>query len=148
MCDADLAAVIEIEERAYQFPWSEGIFRDCLRVGYVCRVFAGLQDEVIGYAILSVAAGEGHLLNICIDPQHQGAGLGHQLLEQVLELADHLRVHILFLEVRASNRAAARLYRSAGFREIARRRNYYRAENGREHARILARVIHAPYTRP
>ena len=38
MVETDVLSVVAIERAAYQFPWSEGIFRDCLRVGYVCRV--------------------------------------------------------------------------------------------------------------
>ena len=37
---ADVPEVVEIERASYQFPWSEGIFRDCLRVGYLCRVIS------------------------------------------------------------------------------------------------------------
>jgi hypothetical protein len=38
MHELDVPVIVAIERAAYQFPWSEGIFRDCLRVGYVCRV--------------------------------------------------------------------------------------------------------------
>ena len=34
MTEADVSAVVALERASYQFPWSEGIFRDCLRVGY------------------------------------------------------------------------------------------------------------------
>ena len=58
----DLATVSDIERRSYDFPWSHGVFRDCLLAGYQCIVME--RDELVaGYAILSIAAGEAHILN-------------------------------------------------------------------------------------
>ena len=65
MTEADVSEVFTIERASYQFPWSEGIFRDCLRVGYVCRVLT-LESQVIGYGVMSVGAGEAHVLNLCV----------------------------------------------------------------------------------
>src|ERR1700689_2464248 len=61
MHELDVPVIVAIERAAYQFPWSEGIFRDCLRVGYVCRV-ADVGGEMAGYGIMSVGAGEAHIL--------------------------------------------------------------------------------------
>src|ERR1700730_3843341 len=52
MTEADVAAVVAIEFASYRFPWSEGIFRDCLGVGFLCRV-AAPADAVTGYGIVS-----------------------------------------------------------------------------------------------
>ncbi len=65
MHELDVPAIVGIERAAYQFPWSEGIFRDCLRVGYVCRV-VDIGGDMAGYGIMSVGAGEAHILNVCI----------------------------------------------------------------------------------
>ena len=54
MQEADLDAVIEVEKLAYPFPWTKGIFRDCLRVGYCCWVYT-LDERVLGYGVMSVA---------------------------------------------------------------------------------------------
>ena len=62
MAESDVSDVITVERASYQFPWSEGIFRDCLRVGYVCRVVS-INDTIIGYGVMSVGAGEAHILN-------------------------------------------------------------------------------------
>ena len=66
----DLDEVIRVETRAYEFPWSIGIFKDCLLAGYGCFVLAR-PSEIIGYFVLSVAANEGHVLNVCVDPAEQ-----------------------------------------------------------------------------
>lgn len=136
----DLDDVIGIEQRGYEFPWTRTIFEDCLRVGYCCWVLE--QDRAAaGHAVMSVAAGEAHMLNLCIDPSLQRRGLGRQLLQHMLELAAGHRATVMFLEVRPSNTAAQRLYEDAGFNEIGVRRNYYPARVGREDAIIMARQI-------
>ncbi|MFT3790147.1 MAG: ribosomal protein S18-alanine N-acetyltransferase [Rudaea sp.] len=139
----DLDTVAALEAAAYEFPWTHGIFRDCLRAGYECWV---LQHgaEIVGYGILSVAAGEAHLLNACIAPAHQGRGHGRHLVKRMIELARWHRVQRIFLEVRPSNRAALALYPTLGFNEIATRPNYYLAKHGREDAIVMAMELLPP----
>ncbi len=140
MCEEDLVQVIDIELVAYDFPWTLGIFRDCLRYGYTCMVFES-DEDLLGYGILSVGAGECHLLNICIAPAFQGRGHGAQMIEGLLELARTQAARMAFLEVRASNTAAYRVYTKLGFNELGVRKNYYPAHNGREDAILLAREL-------
>jgi ribosomal-protein-alanine N-acetyltransferase len=137
MTDVDLTEVMDIETRAYQFPWSRNIFRDCIRIGYHCRVL--VEDRrVNGYGIMSVAAGEAHILNLCIRPARQGQGLARILLDALLAAARENGASTLFLEVRPSNEPARRLYVRAGFCELGVRRGYYPASQGREDALIMA----------
>jgi ribosomal-protein-alanine N-acetyltransferase len=137
MTAADIGEVAAVEARSYQFPWTEGIFRDCLRVGYCCRVLCH-GAEAIGYCIVSFGASEAHLLNLCIRPDRHGMGLGRYLLSHALTQAREAGVKTMFLEVRPSNQIALELYRSAGFVEVGHRRAYYRSEKGREDALVLA----------
>ncbi len=138
MTPADLPAVSDIEASAYLFPWSEQVFRTCLRAGYACRV-AAEGDRVRGYGILSLAAVEAHLLNLCIDPAEQGRGWGGWLLRHLFGIARVRRAERMFLEVRPSNRAAVRLYEGHGFVHVGTRRGYYPAAcGGREDARVYA----------
>jgi ribosomal-protein-alanine N-acetyltransferase len=137
MQDWDLEAVIAIELRVYEFPWTLGIFRDCLRAGYCCWVVT-LDEQVVGYGVIMVAVEECHLLNVCIHPQWQGQGLGHKLLRRLLRLARQRGAETAFLEVRESNHSARVLYRRLGFVEVGRRRDYYPAQNGREDALVLS----------
>lgn len=136
---SDLTEVTAIEQEAYPFPWSRGIFGDCLRVGYCCRVVEA-DGEIAGYGILSVAAGEAHLLNLCIAPPWRRAGLAGVLVEALILEARVRRAQRLFLEVRPSNRAAIGLYEKFGFRVIGRRPHYYPAYQGREDAVVM--VLH------
>ncbi|MBH1528422.1 ribosomal protein S18-alanine N-acetyltransferase [Stenotrophomonas maltophilia] len=135
--ESDLNAVMAIELRGYPFPWTRGIFIDCLRAGY-----PGLAMErdglLIGYGVLSIAADEAHVLNICIDPLAQSRGLGRQLLRALVQLAADRGAQRVFLEVRPSNAPALALYHSEGFNEIGRRPRYYPAAQGREDAVVMA----------
>jgi ribosomal-protein-alanine N-acetyltransferase len=140
MEEDDLPEVMRIEQRIYDFPWTESIFRDCLRAGYFCVAYQG-DDGLVGYGVMSIGAGECHLLNISIDADQQRRGLGRSMVEQLMELARRHRARIAFLEVRRSNTAARRLYASLGFEEIGRRKDYYPAKNGREQALILAKFL-------
>lgn len=137
MREQDVPQVMAIERRAYQFHWSEGVFRDCLRVGYGCWVME-LAGAIAGYGVLSLVVGEAHLLNICVAPEWQGRGYGRQLLEQFIELARERGAHQMLLEVRPSNRPALRLYRKLGFEQAGLRKGYYPGEQGREDALIFS----------
>lgn len=140
MQEQDLPRVVEIETAAYDFPWTHGIFRDCLRAGYGCWVLCN-DDGVIGYGILSCGGGEAHILNVCIAPSHHGAGHGRHLVKRLIDLARWQRVERVFLEVRPSNPRAIALYDSLGFNEIGRRPRYYPAKFGREDAIVMAQEL-------
>jgi len=136
MTTTDLQEVLEIERKNYQFPWGEDIFRDCFRAGYHCWVCEE-SEKVLGYSIISLGAGEAHILNISVDPNEQKQGIGRKMLENLIEVARG-RAESIFLEVRPSNAVAIALYENMGFNEIGIRKGYYPAENGREDAIMLA----------
>jgi ribosomal-protein-alanine N-acetyltransferase len=140
MHDSDVPAVMAVELVNYPFPWTEGILRDCLRVGYSCWVYEA-TDCVVGYGILSVGAGEAHILNISVHPDSQGQGLGRELMVHLLDRAREHGADTAFLEVRPSNRVAVRLYESIGFNQAGLRRDYYPAARGREDALIMALAL-------
>src|ERR1700760_1469005 len=140
MTEADVGDVVALERASYQFPWSEGIFRDCLRVGYICRVI-DVGGDVAGYGIMSVGAGEAHILNVCIRDEYRCRGMAPKILLYLLDRARAAGMYEAFLEVRPSNTAAARLYHSMGFEQVGIRRGYYQAAVGREDAAVLRRVL-------
>ncbi|MBI2383874.1 MAG: ribosomal protein S18-alanine N-acetyltransferase [Gammaproteobacteria bacterium] len=138
---AHVPQVVEIERRAYEFPWTEGIFRDCLKVGYSAWIVNNPGGEVMAYALMSMAVGEAHLLNLCVDPVYHQQGLGRFLLGHLLRVARAAHMTQMLLEVRKSNRAAILLYERSGFRKVGSRRNYYPARGGREDAWLLTREL-------
>jgi ribosomal-protein-alanine N-acetyltransferase len=143
MRELDLSDVLAVESAAYEFPWTHGVFRDCLRVGYCCWV--GLTaDGVVAHGIASVAAGESHILNLCVAPAAQGHGFGRVLLRHLLSVVRRHGAAETFLEVRPSNEQAVSLYESSGFRRAGFRKNYYPGSSGREDALVMALSLADP----
>ncbi|MFU8816386.1 MAG: ribosomal protein S18-alanine N-acetyltransferase [Pseudomonadales bacterium] len=137
MVAEDLDQVFENEIRSYEFPWSKANLSDCLAARHECWVLL-LNMRIIGHGILSVGAGEAHLLNVCVSRDHQGEGYGRLLVTHMLERARARGVDMIFLEVRPSNRTAIQLYHSLGFNEIGVRKDYYPAHTGHEDAQVMA----------
>ena len=140
---ADIRWVMKVECEVYQFPWTDKIFNDCIRVGYYCWL-ALQQQNIVGHAVISVTAGESHMLNLSIASEHQRKGYGRQFIEFLIDEARERNAQTMLLEVRPSNTAAISCYNSAGFNEIGCRKDYYPASEGREDALLLARHISQP----
>lgn len=139
MSVADLGEVLAIENAAHLNPWTEKGFVDCLDAaakGYACQVVLN-ETQLVGYAVLSAAADESHLLNIAIDPQFQGLGLGRRWLHWVIAWGVRQNAQGMFLEVRSGNLVALSLYESVGFSRIGLRRDYYPSLLGREDAVVM-----------
>lgn len=140
MTHEDLTMVSDIERRSYEFPWSHGVFRDCLLAGYRSSVLIR-GERVAGYGILSIAAGEAHILNLCVDPEFRSMGYGERLLDMLLAHARAASVREVLLEVRPSNKMALALYRKKGFFQVANRPAYYQSHEGREDAAVLSKKL-------
>ena len=135
MHEGHLSSVMEIEERAYPWPWTIGMFRDSLNSGYLCHVLVD-AGQLLGYTIIYAAVGECHILNICVEPEKQGKGIGRMLLRHALECAIDHGAEQAFLEVRPSNAPAINLYESMGFIQVGVRKEYYPAGEQREDALV------------
>ena len=136
----DLSEIIEIERQSYPHPWTQIIFGDCLHAGYSGWV-CGRSGMIEAYGIISVAADEAHLLNICVRKESRQQGIGRKMLRHLVAIARRHNTEVIFLEVRPSNATARALYEDEGFNELGNRRDYYPAGDGREDALILARTL-------
>ncbi len=136
----DLDEIMRIEPVIYEYPWTRGNFIDSIKAGYSCWVMQQNQ-EIIGYAVLMMVLDEAHLLNLSVARGFQGKGLGRSLLEHMMQIGRKHGGSNIFLEVRVSNLKAIRLYESVGFNEMAIRRNYYPARNGREDAVLMGMFL-------
>ncbi|MCW9013212.1 MAG: ribosomal protein S18-alanine N-acetyltransferase [Gammaproteobacteria bacterium] len=143
MISEDVPRVIEIEESVYSHPWTEGIFRDCICVGYNCFVYE-VNEIIQAYGLITIAADEAHILNLCVAPQMQGQGMGRKMLYKLLDVAEEKKVDSIFLEVRGSNTVAIQLYEQEGFNKIGVRKDYYPSDNGREDALVFAKALNLP----
>lgn len=138
MCDLD--QVVQIDKDCYDYPWTKGIFNDCIKVGYFCHVLE-VDHSIIGFVLMLPVLDEIHLLNICVAKAWQGKGWGQCLLDYVKKIAQTAHAKKIYLEVRVSNEVAKQLYLKNGFEEIGRRVNYYREKNGKEDAIVYAKKI-------
>jgi [ribosomal protein S18]-alanine N-acetyltransferase len=140
MAAEDIEVVAGIEQSIHRYPWTPGNFSDALNSGYLCKV-AELDGDMVGYAVMMPALDEVQLLDIGIVAEQQGRGLGGELLQRMMRLARGLGMRRILLEVRPSNVAALALYSKYGFREIGLRHGYYSAEDEREDAIVMERIL-------
>ncbi|HAU0552146.1 TPA: GNAT family N-acetyltransferase, partial [Legionella pneumophila] len=119
MKDSDIENVYSIETNVHIAPWSKDILRDCVLVGYDCRVLEinnGDSSILAGYIISRISNNSCHILNLCIAKPLQSKGLGRKLLQTVLySLSKYTQTESVILEVRPSNSAALHLYETMGF---------------------------------
>ncbi len=137
MTETDLDEAVSIESAVYSHPWTRGNFSDSLLAGYQCYTYR-VGAALAGYFVLQMSTDEAHLLNLSVAADWQRRGHGTALLGETIELARRGGAKRLFLEVRPSNAAAHGLYSRFGFRQLAVRRDYYPAHDGREDALVLA----------
>lgn len=136
----DLHRVAAIERRIYDFPWSEGNFRDSLKAGHEGWLLESIEmpGKLRAYALLMWIVDEIHLLNISVSADEQGRGLGRALMDWIMQHCFEEGAQSILLEVRPSNHAARRLYAACGFEQIGTRRGYYPSSSGaREDAWVL-----------
>jgi ribosomal-protein-alanine N-acetyltransferase len=129
--------VVEVEQAAYEFPWTQGNFLDSLRSGHSAWTMRDSGGGLIAYAVVMFALDEAHLLNLTVAPACQRFGFGWRMLEAMAENARSYGARTMLLEVRPSNEAAQKMYARYGFVRIGTRRGYYPARNGREDAIVM-----------
>ena len=122
---SDLPRVMLIELTTFTMPWSEATFRGLLRRKDSDLLVADMKGDVAGYAVFWAVLDQGELGNVAVDDEMRGHGIGTLLIQAVLDCAFERGVREVFLEVRKSNVRAQELYKSFGFSEVGRRRNYY-----------------------
>ncbi|MFO8939486.1 ribosomal protein S18-alanine N-acetyltransferase [Legionella pneumophila serogroup 1] len=146
MKDSDIENVYSIETNVHIAPWSKDILRDCVLVGYDCRVLEinnGDSSILAGYIISRISNNSCHILNLCIVKPLQSKGLGRKLLQTVLySLSKYTQTESVILEVRPSNSAALHLYETMGFEKVEIKKDYYKDKNSVEDAILLKKLLH------
>ena len=125
----DLPAVLAIERRAFETPWSLAMF--VLELSKPLGICLALTDEedIVGYLVCSRYADVWHLMNIAVTPDRRREGIARRLLERLFEDAEDDARYTL--EVRTSNHGAIAMYEQFGFRRAGHRRRYYH-DNGED----------------
>lgn len=120
-----LDAVLDIENEAYDFPWSRGNFIDSLVANHVGWCLHDAAHRLLGYAIAMPGVEELHLLNLTIAAAYRRQGHAQHLLQALAQHGRAAGARTLWLEVRPSNVAAHTLYARLGFERVGVRRGYY-----------------------
>jgi [ribosomal protein S18]-alanine N-acetyltransferase len=123
---ADIPRLCELEQQIFPDPWPEQAFVEQLQGEEWGGFVAENNGIVTGYACYYLAGHESHLTNIAVDPAWRRKSIAKRLLECVFETVRQAACEFLLLEVRASNSGAIGFYGRYGFKELYRRKNYYR----------------------
>ncbi len=141
----DLCAVLAIEKNAQPSPWARLSFEESLAKQHHCRVVYKATQEpiIVAYHVVCPVADELHILNLVVAKEHQGQGIAHILMHDIVDIGNSVEgIKKIFLEVRASNSIAQNLYQQWQFQKIAVRKNYYRAgSQEREDAIVLVKLL-------
>lgn len=124
--DADIDAVLAIEHASFGDPWSRSAFLELISDPRVAFLIADASGEVQGYVVAWFVLDEGEIGNLAVADAARRGGIGARLLDGAIAAVGAAKADALYLEVRDSNAAARALYASRGFREVGRRRDYYR----------------------
>lgn len=145
MQDKDIENVFAIETNVHITPWSKEILRDCVLVGYDCRVLEIHNDTnpiLAGYIISRLSENKCHILNLCIAKPLQMKGFGRKLLQTFLySLSKFTQIEAVFLEVRPSNTPALHLYKTMGFDQFEIKKDYYKDSKNTEDAIVLKKPL-------
>ncbi len=144
MTAEDLAEVLAIEKESFPQAWARSAFESALRRREAVAMVCTSDAQVIGYFVLEMKIGEGHLTNLAVHPDHRRRRVASRCLDAVVEAARKRGATRVSLEVEESNLPAHLLYRKAGFRAIAVLRNHY-AQRGEDGYR-MERKLEAPAT--
>ena len=126
MTEADIPAVMAIENELFTDPWPETIFQADVSAEFSRLWVVEIEGEIAAYTVLGLGYREGHLNNIAVTQKYQRKNIAKKLLTFILEFCTGQDFERILLEVRPSNEAAISLYRSFGFYDLAVRRRYYR----------------------
>lgn len=130
--------VAEIERQNFSHPWTEEMLMgqlDNMLASIICAL--GENGVVLGYAGVTVVAGEGYIDNIAVRQEYRKQGIASELLKVFLRFAKAQKLDFLTLEVRVSNDPAKRLYMKHGFAQVGRRKGYY--DSPKEDAILMTR---------
>jgi len=121
----DLSVVLSIENISARQPWTRGLFLSEINNPRSVSLMAKSGDDTAGYILASHVLDEGNILNLSVHPGFRGKGIASELIRRVIGILGDKGCRSVYLEVRASNRAATGLYEKAGFRSIGTRKKYY-----------------------
>ena len=125
MIRRDMPEVNEIEQRSFEFPWSEEDFIRCLRQRNCIGMIAEHNERVVGFMIYELHKNRLHILNFSVHEQFRRRGIGSQMIRKLVSKLSPQRRNKIMLEVRETNLPAQLFFRTLGFRAVSVLRQFY-----------------------
>ena len=125
MIRRDMPEVLEIEQEAFEFPWSEEDFTRCMRQRNCIGMVAEIADSVVAFMIYELHRSRLHVLNFAVRRSHRRLGIGTQMMDKLVAKLSPERRNRIVLEVRERNLPAQLFFRSLGYRAISVLKDFY-----------------------
>jgi ribosomal-protein-alanine acetyltransferase len=125
----DIAEVVGLQSKVMPNPWSEQAFNSSIKAGNGCYTLIK-AGEIVAVAVVVQVLDEAELLTIAVAKHQQGQGLGAELLADLMSVLKAQSVKQCMLEVMEGNDAAIRVNQRIGFKSVAKRKAYYKPEQG------------------
>lgn len=125
MTEQWVPAVADLERRCFSEPWSEESLTDVLGRPEFRYLIACEGDKMLGYGGFYVAADEASITNIATEPEARGRGVAGNVIEAIIKEAAGMGAQTIYLEVRAGNEKAIRVYERCGFERLGVRKGFY-----------------------
>jgi ribosomal-protein-alanine N-acetyltransferase len=123
---SDAGTIARLEAEIFTDAWSErDIISTISTEGGMC--YTAIDDDgICAYIIARQIPPEGEIYRIAVKKEKRRHGVAYRLLSYAIKCERARGLEVLFLEVRESNTPARNFYKSFGFREIGRRKGYYK----------------------
>jgi ribosomal-protein-alanine N-acetyltransferase len=141
MIRRDMAEVLEIEQEAFEFPWSDDDFTRCMRQRNCIGMVAEMADSVVAFMIYELHRSRLHVLNFAVRRSHRRLGIGTQMMEKLVGKLTPERRNRIVLEVRERNLPAQLFFRTLGYRAISVLKDFY--QDTTEDAYLMQYVLHS-----
>jgi ribosomal-protein-alanine N-acetyltransferase len=125
MIRRDMPEVLYIEDRSFEFSWSEEDFIRCLRQRNCIGMIAEHNERVVGFMIYELHRNRLHVLNFAVHPDFRRRGVGTQMVRKLISKLSPQRRSRIMLEVRETNLDAQLFFRELGFRAVSLLRDFY-----------------------
>lgn len=136
LCETDAGIMAGIAAKSHSHPMSEANIASCFGRFYLCFGIYHNQ-QLLGYVILFQLFEQATIIDICIEPENLGMGLGKRLMQHAINQMKQTEAEMMLLEVRQSNERAIALYQHLGFVNSGIRKNYYKTTDGNEDAILM-----------
>ena len=134
---SDLPSVVDINTVSLPEHYSDYFFESILKELPESFIVAEMNQKIVGYIMCKIEFGfsnfrrlgfvkKGHVVSVAVLQEHRGKGIGRSLLVEAINGLAGRKCDEIYLEVRASNNLAIKMYQSIGFLIKSRLHSYYR----------------------